>query len=451
MQRSTRVGFIASASLAVMLPARVPDLAGFVAVAPVVAAQTSQAAGPDASNMRIVGHSDLNGRGNGGEGLALTQDRNGRRILFLAHESAPICFSVVDVTDVAKPAVVVQVPTVTSDIRCNSLSLSGTTLVVAHQAARVALPNGGARIFDVSTPAAPKELSFFDTSGPQSRGVHYVSAFDGRYAYLATGAKDFVPTHPNDDQFLMFLDLRDPRRPREAGRWWWPGTRVGDSTPPPPRLKIDSGYRLHTLIVDPRRPDRAYVAWIDGGLAILDITDKAKPTLVGKLSWYPPDTGFTHTALPILDRHLIVASEEATQDKCADWPKRIRTVDIADETKPSAGTVFPLPANFDDLCKRGGRFGAHNIHVNRPSPYSRTLTQAVVGSFFNGGVRIYSIADPARPVEMGYLIPAAPPGNPAGTIQINDVYVDEKGYVYANDRFTGGLYILEYTGTAPLH
>jgi hypothetical protein len=28
--------------------------------------------------------------------------------------------------------------------------------------------------------------------------------------------------------------------------------------------------------------------------------------------------------------------------------------------------------------------------------------------------------------------------------------VDEEGFVYANDRFTGGLYILEYTGQVPL-
>ena len=421
------------------------------AVSPGVHAQAADRVRPlDASNIRIVGHTDLNGHGNGGEGLALTRSRDGRRLLFLAHESAPICFSVVDVTDVSRPAVVAQVPTVISDIRCNSLSLSGTTLVVAHQTARAGLPNAGARVFDVSNPEAPRELAFFDTSGPQSRGVHYVSAFDGRYAYLATGAKDFVPTHPNDDQFLMIVDLQDPRRPREAGRWWWPGTRQGDGTPPPPRMKIDSGYRLHTLVIDPRQPGRAYVAWIDGGFAILDIGDKTRPRLIGKVAWYPPDSGFTHTALPILDRHLVVVSEEATQDKCADWPKRIRTVDIRDETRPVPGTVFPLPVNFDDLCRRGGRFGAHNIHVNPATPYARTLTQSVVGSFFNGGVRVYSIADPDRPREIGYLVPAAPPRNPSGTIQINDVYVDEKGYIYADDRFTGGLYILEYTGSTPL-
>ena len=50
------------------------------------------------SNMQIIGHSDLNGAGRGGEGLALRQYPDGRRVLFLAHESAPMCVSVVDVT-----------------------------------------------------------------------------------------------------------------------------------------------------------------------------------------------------------------------------------------------------------------------------------------------------------------------------------------------------------------
>jgi hypothetical protein len=125
-------------------------------------------------------------------------------------------------------------------------------------------------------------------------------------------------------------------------------------------------------------------------------------------------------------------------------------VDIAEETSPRPLAAFPAPENLDELCKRGGRFGAHNIHVNRPSPYSRTLTQTVVGSFFNGGVRVYSIAEPRQPEEIGFLVPVAPPGNRAGTIQMNDVYVDEKGWIYANDRFSGGLYILEYSGPTPL-
>ena len=89
--------------------------------------------------------------------------------------------------------------------------------------------------------------------------------------------------------------------------------------------------------------------------------------------------------------------------------------------------------------------------MNRPVATSRTLENTVVGSYFNGGVRATSIADPSHPVEIGYVIPPAPPGNPTHTIQINDVYVDEHGLIYANDRLTGGLYIIRYTGQVPLN
>lgn len=43
-----------------------------------------------------------------------------------------------------------------------------------------------------------------------------------------------------------------------------------------------------------------------------------------------------------------------------------------------------------------------------------------------------------------------PAANPTHTIQINDVYVDEHGLIYANDRLTGGLYIIRYTGKVRL-
>ena len=53
--------------------------------------------------------------------------------------------------------------------------------------------------------------------------------------------------------------------------------------------------------------------------------------------------------------------------------------------------------------------------------------------------------------EIGYLVEAPPPGNATHSIQINDVYVDEKGLIYANDRLTGGLDIIRYTGPVPLN
>src|SRR5689334_6205813 len=60
----------------------------------------------EASNMEIIGHNDLNGYGKGGEGLAIKQYPDGQRILYLAHESAPMCFSALDVTHPEQPTVI---------------------------------------------------------------------------------------------------------------------------------------------------------------------------------------------------------------------------------------------------------------------------------------------------------------------------------------------------------
>jgi len=401
--------------------------------------------------MQLIGHSNLNGAGKGGEGLALHQYPDGRRVLFLAHESAPMCFSVVDVTKPEDPTVITQVPVEAPYVRCNSLGLSGTTVAVAHQTEKVGQDYAGMDVYDVADPVHPKKLSHFDTSGPHSRGVHYLWFADGDYAYLSIGAKDFVPRNKNDDQFLMIVDMHDAAHPKEAGRWWLPGTRDGDAEPPPPRVQpFDTGIRMHSPALSADRPDRVYIGWIDGGLVILDIADRAHPKLVAHVSWQSLGNGFAHTLLPLPSRNLLIQSEEATAANCKDWPKRDWVWDMSNEKAPIPLAALPPPADFAALCKAGGRFGAHNIDMNHPASTSRTLTRTVVGSFFAGGVRAYSIEDPYHPVEIGYLVDAPPPGNATHSIQINDIYVDENGLIYANDRLSGGLDIIRYTGSVPL-
>ncbi|HTH95915.1 MAG TPA: hypothetical protein VL574_00785, partial [Stellaceae bacterium] len=61
-----------------------------------------------AKNMKVIGYNDLGGVGKGGEGMAMRKYPDGRRILFLAHESEPACFSVLDVTDPTKPVLITQ-------------------------------------------------------------------------------------------------------------------------------------------------------------------------------------------------------------------------------------------------------------------------------------------------------------------------------------------------------
>jgi hypothetical protein len=88
--------------------------------------------------------------------------------------------------------------------------------------------------------------------------------------------------------------------------------------------------------------------------------------------------------------------------------------------------------------------------LNHMPEMSRVLKNTVVTAQFAGGLRIYSIHDPQEPKEIAYFAPNVP-GNKGGAIQMNDLIVGNDDLIYANDRFTGGLYILKYTGKTPLN
>jgi hypothetical protein len=396
-------------------------------------------------NMTLLAQNDLGGFGNVGEGMVVQLARDGRRILWLAHESAPTNITAVDVTDPRRPSVILQTKLPHGDMRSNSLDLAGDLLVVAYQTKTVGLQPAGFEIFDVADPAAPRPVAFFDASGPHSRGVHHLWFVDGAYVHMASGAPDFKARNPKDDQCYRIVDVRQPSRPLEVGRWWLPGTRDGDPEPPPARhATFDSGFRAHNTNVYPRRPDRAWVGYLDGGAVILDISDLAHPRLVSRWDYHPPFPGFTHTVLPLLSRGLMIVSDEAVRDGGEDWPKLVWIVDVRDETNPVPIATCPSPS-VEEFRGRGGRYGAHNLHENRPAPGAWSSETIVVGTFFNGGVRAYDVSDPFRPTEVAYHVPAAPRGSRAGAIQINDVFVDDRGIVFAVDRLVGGLYVLEMT------
>jgi hypothetical protein len=394
-------------------------------------------------NMRLLGHNDLNGFGNCGEGMAIQLARDNRRVMWLAHETAPKNVTAVEVSDPRKPVVIAQTELPHREMRSNSLDLVGDTLVVAYQTQKPGATPAGFELFDVADPTNPKSIGFFDASGPYSRGVHHLWFVDGEYVHCASGAGDFKPRNQKDDQFYRIVDVRNPSKPEEVGRWWLPGTRDGDPEPPPVRhTKLDAGFRAHNTNVYPRRPDRAYVGYLDGGALVLDVADKAHPKLLGRWDYHPPFPGFTHTVLPLFEKNLLVVSDESTQDAAADWPKLVWIVDAREESNLVPISTCPLPPP-EDFAHRGGRYGAHNLHENRPAPGSWISETVVVGTFFNGGVRAFDVSDPFRPQEVAYHVPPTPRNSTRGAIQLNDVFVDERGIVYSVDRFTGGLYTFE--------
>jgi hypothetical protein len=95
------------------------------------------------------------------------------------------------------------------------------------------------------------------------------------------------------------------------------------------------------------------------------------------------------------------------------------------------------------FSNRGGRYGAHNLHENLPVPGSFYSDTIIIGTFFNGGVRVFDTTNPYQVEEIAYYVPGKPALSASGAVQINDVFVDENAIVYAIDRFGGGVYILE--------
>jgi len=403
----------------------------------------SSSVAPIIRGFRLLAHHELDGFGGLGEGTAIQMSKDGRRILWLAHETAPKNFTALDVSDPRDPRLVVQTNLPEPYMRSNSLEVVGDVMAVAYQCKKPGQQPAGFELFDISKPENPQSIAFFDASGPHSRGVHQLWFCDGEYVHMAAGAADFQSHRPGDDQFYRTIDVRTPSKPKEVGRWWLPGVRVGDSEEPPVQHNPDGkGFRVHNTNVYPQRSDRAYLGYVDGGVIILDISDMTQPKMISRWDNSPPYHGFTHTVLPLFDRNLLVVTDESVADAAADWPKLVWILDARHEENLIPIATCPLPP-VEEFAHRGGRFGAHNIHENIPTPTSWQSDQVILGTFFNGGLRAFDISNPYQPQEIAHFVPPAPPLAPSGSIQLNDVFADERGVVYTVDRHVGGLYVLE--------
>jgi hypothetical protein len=84
-----------------------------------------------ARNMLLLAHDRLGGFGNCGEGMAIQLTGDGRRVLWLAHESPPKNVTAVDVTEPRRPGVIFQSDLPHGEMRSNSLDVVGDLLVVA--------------------------------------------------------------------------------------------------------------------------------------------------------------------------------------------------------------------------------------------------------------------------------------------------------------------------------
>ncbi|QRN37107.1 LVIVD repeat-containing protein [Pectobacterium carotovorum] len=408
---------------------------------------------PDYSrNMRLIGHSDQGGRPDG------VQVMVHRGYAYIGHMVSQ-GVSIVDVRDAKnpKPAGFIAAPPVTWNIHLQThddlllvvnardlfadASFAEEKVYYTRSVADTVSTkqqdkswSAGLRIFDISTPDKPREISFLPLDGI---GIHRIWYVGGRWAYVSALLDGY------SDYIFLTIDLADPQRPEVAGRYWLPGMHTaGGETASWPEGKR---YALHHAIIS---GDTAYGSWRDGGLTLLDVSDRTNPQLISHRNWSPPFGGGTHTALPLPDRDLLIVLDEAVLDNQEDGEKLIWVFDIREPSHPVSIATFPQPKEAD-YVKKGAHFGPHNLHENRPGSF--ISSSLIFATYQNAGVRAYDISNPYQPKETGALVPAAPermvdkrPGRPQ-VIQSCDVFVDANGIIYSTD-YNAGLSIIEYRG-----
>jgi hypothetical protein len=410
---------------------------------------------PDyARNMRVVGHTDQGGRPDG------VQVMVHRGFAFVGHMFSK-GFSIIDVRDPTNPRAVnyIAAPANTWNIH---LQAHEDLLLVIHakdmfaaaefaderayysgalgktvgtaEAKRKRDWSAGLAVYDISNPEKPRQIGFMPVEGG---GIHRAWYTGGRWAYVSVLLDGFT------DYMFMTIDMSDPAKPREAGRWWIPGMNLAAGETP--SWPASRRYGLHHAII---HGDRAYAAWRDAGMVTLDIADHSKPKLIVHRNWSPPFGGGTHNCLPLPDRDLLVVLDEAVLDHQEDGLKLIWVFDNRRSDNPVSISTCPTPAEADYKAK-GGHFGPHNIHENRPGSF--VSSHLIFATYQNAGIRIFDISDAFVPKEVGALVPPQPKTladtrpNRARVIQSADVFVDAKGLIFATD-YNAGLYILEFNG-----
>ena len=355
-------------------------------------------------------------------------------IAYVGNMRNPHGTMVIDVSDPRHPkplaAIAMPIGTHSHKVRvANGLMLTNRE-VLGERAARGETPpedfQGGLGIYDVSNPAKPKLITNWKTTdkpGPSyARGVHRFD-FDGRYAYISPTWEGYL------GNIVMILDLADPARPVEVGRWWMPGQWLAGGETPSWRGRQ---HRCHHPI---RLGDRLYVSYWHGGFVILDIADLARPRFVSGLDWSPPFMTPTHTALPVPfplhGRRVLLVSDEDVAKLEPGPPSFLWLVDVTDERRPVPFASFQVAGV--DGSPQPEYTGCHQ-------PCEEITGTEIPVAWFAHGLRIVDIADLHAPRESAHFVPDVPPGQ--ARVCSNDVCVDDRGLLYLIDRGRG-LHILE--------
>ena len=394
--------------------------------------------GWQASGLEVVGFTGLDGKP-GAFKLAIKHARNDRWYLYAGH-SFDQGWSIIDVTDPAKPRYVKFIPYATpeKDVLTAQLTLHEDILITAID--KVSKVDPAIIIWDISDPENPKRISQW--KGGEG-GSHRNTYPGGKYAYLST----FAEGYQGRGHEVVILDMTDPKAPKQVGVIAQPGQKVGETLPK------DHAPGFHGPVnISPDGKMASFGFTPD--VVNVDVSDPANPKFIGKLTMTPPfmyaGNQSVHTVLPLWDRQILFASSEASKGGCdKDGMNWAAFIDNKDPAHPRLMSLFPNPrppkdAPYKNFCYKEGRFGPHNTVMEQHNPDVHPISNVLYVTWFNAGLRAFDISDPYQPEERAWFLPPDDPhpkdhGGPhaSKTNWMEDVAQDSRGFIYADDDHFG--------------
>ena len=444
-------------------------------------------------DLRLVGQNDLQARS---AYQPVVHAYGARRVLFVGHHAGEALnpatgymekngLSILDVTDPSAPQFLAHMPPTGAEASGTQhvQVCDGSALPSADDSKVYAIRTNGAlsyEVVDVTDPAKPLFLRTIAETGTSSRpeserGSRETHKFQWE---CATGLAYLNGTAPGwrVTRVLQVFDLSDPNAPRHVRDFGLPGYEPS-ATGPHPEPQIAG---LHQPFVVGNRMYLGYNSGEEGTLQIVDrdefLRGDAAPTAenlrapeIARLDL--PSYWGVHTAKPIYDfeiadyadnrdartRDLLLVASEAGTFRCQEPRDVMLIFDITEEHTPLPIATFQVPEEPGDFCHRGGRFGPHSFADAYHPAFDQKL---VVLAYFNAGIRVVDIRNPFEPKEAARFIPEVTANTTESciaidgarqcdrAIQTNNVNIDDRGYIYAVDRASTGLHILELTGAA---
>jgi hypothetical protein len=232
---------------------------------------------------------------------------------------------------------------------------------------------------DITNSTRPRMVASFDMapSGPVTSHGLSVSE-DGKRAYVVSvGAPQpgevLDPDAQTRNGFLILDTSEVQARVPDAQMKVISATTFKDGSVAQHTIPVTIGGKPHLVMVD------------EGGSAGLSETVNVKLACEAKLPPYP----------------------------------MARIYDISDETKPVLVSKLMLethdPANCDKLLPDIAGLSTFTYGSHYCSVDNRSNGTALACSYFNSGVRVFDIRNPARPKEIAYFNPAGTTSTPAGS------------------------------------